>query len=115
MESPERRGSAMERMGTIKGDERLNGDERRRGGGGGFFGKLPVTLWLLAFLTAFLVAAARDGSGRPWATLLVGPEGFVTSPDPGTLAIEAAPPAGDAPPRATLPERKAAGMSRSGE
>lgn len=37
----------------------------------------------------FLVAAARDQPGRPWATLLVGPDGFVESPDPGTLRIGA--------------------------
>ena len=36
----------------------------------------------------FLVAAARDAGGRPWATLLAGPEGFVTSPDPTTLRID---------------------------
>jgi len=44
----------------------------------------------------FLVAGARDGRGRPWATLLVGPEGFVRSPDPKTLAIAARPVRGDA-------------------
>ncbi len=42
-----------------------------------------------AFHTAlpFLVAAARDRLGRPWVTLLTGPDGFVSSPDPGTLVI----------------------------
>ncbi|MCG8691224.1 MAG: pyridoxamine 5'-phosphate oxidase family protein, partial [Minwuiales bacterium] len=51
-----------------------------------------------AFHTAlpFLVAAARDKSGRPWATLLTGPDGFVASPDPRTLTIDARPAAGDA-------------------
>lgn len=44
----------------------------------------------------FLVAAARDGEGRPWATLLVGEEGFVESPDPQRLSIRAQPVAGDA-------------------
>jgi len=29
----------------------------------------------------FVVAAARDEADRPWVTLLVGPPGFVTSPD----------------------------------
>lgn len=43
----------------------------------------------------FLVAAARDAAGRPWATLLAGREGFVTSPDPQTLAIAAQPVPGD--------------------
>ena len=51
-----------------------------------------------AFHTAqpFLVAAARDSNERPWVTLLVGPEDFITSPDPGSLAIAARPAAGDA-------------------
>jgi ferredoxin-NADP reductase/predicted pyridoxine 5'-phosphate oxidase superfamily flavin-nucleotide-binding protein len=44
----------------------------------------------------FLVAAARDGRGRPWATLLSGPEGFVRSPDPEHLTIDARPVPGDA-------------------
>ncbi|MGI9388017.1 MAG: pyridoxamine 5'-phosphate oxidase family protein [Methyloligellaceae bacterium] len=51
-----------------------------------------------AFHTAqpFLVVSARDGQGRPWVTLLDGPDGFVTSPDPQQLAIKAEPSPGDA-------------------
>ena len=44
----------------------------------------------------FLVAAARDSKGRPWATLLTGAPGFANSPDPKTLCIDTSPPAGDA-------------------
>lgn len=43
----------------------------------------------------FVVAAARDGLGRPWATLLAGPPGFVRSPDPRRLVIAARPGPGD--------------------
>lgn len=43
----------------------------------------------------FIVAAARDGDGRPWATLLAGDEDFIASPDPKTLAIETRPAADD--------------------
>lgn len=43
----------------------------------------------------FLVVAARDAKERPWATLLTGPEGFVASPDPRSLVIEAKPVRGD--------------------
>ena len=43
----------------------------------------------------FLVVAARDARGRPWATLLTGPEGFVASHDPRSLVIEANPVRGD--------------------
>ena len=51
-----------------------------------------------AFFSAlpYLVAAARDGRGRPWVTLLTGPDGFVTSPDPESLVMETTPIAGDA-------------------
>ncbi len=50
-----------------------------------------------AFHTAlpFLVVAARDAQGRPWATLLTGPEGFVASPDLRSLVIDAEPVRGD--------------------
>jgi ferredoxin-NADP reductase/predicted pyridoxine 5'-phosphate oxidase superfamily flavin-nucleotide-binding protein len=44
----------------------------------------------------FLVAAARDNGGRPWVTLLAGAEGFISSPDPQTLVIDARPVRGDA-------------------
>ncbi|MDD9915637.1 MAG: pyridoxamine 5'-phosphate oxidase family protein [Rhodospirillaceae bacterium] len=44
----------------------------------------------------FLVVAARDDRDRPWATLLTGPDGFVTSPDPKSLVIDAKPSPGDA-------------------
>ena len=44
----------------------------------------------------FLVIAARDGRGRPWPTLLAGPQGFVTSPDPRALLLAAKTVAGDA-------------------
>ena len=36
----------------------------------------------------FLVAGAMDEQGRPWATLLTGPEGFITSPDPCSLIMD---------------------------
>jgi ferredoxin-NADP reductase/predicted pyridoxine 5'-phosphate oxidase superfamily flavin-nucleotide-binding protein len=51
-----------------------------------------------AFHTAlpFLVVAARDGGGCPWTTLLTGPEGFVTSPDPRSLVIDTSTTPGDA-------------------
>lgn len=51
-----------------------------------------------AFHTAmpFLIVAARDEQGRPWATVLAGDNGFVTSPDPVSLAINAKPVSGDA-------------------
>jgi len=37
----------------------------------------------------FMVAGSVDAYGKPWATLLEGPEGFVSSPHPRQLTIDA--------------------------
>lgn len=42
-----------------------------------------------------VVAAGRDGAGRVWASLLVGPPGFLRPLDERTLRIAAEPPPGD--------------------
>jgi ferredoxin-NADP reductase/predicted pyridoxine 5'-phosphate oxidase superfamily flavin-nucleotide-binding protein len=39
----------------------------------------------------FLLVGAVDAEGRPWATLLEGPQGFVTSADPKHLALAVEP------------------------
>lgn len=44
----------------------------------------------------FLIVSARDENGRPWATLLEGEEGFVTSPEANRLTIGSVPMKGDA-------------------
>ena len=49
-----------------------------------FFAQLP-----------FLLLGARDAGGQPWASVLAGAAGFITSPDEVTLAIAAFPGAGD--------------------
>lgn len=46
-------------------------------------------------LLPYLFAAGRDAQGKPIATVLSGPEGFVTSPTPNELAIAALPASGD--------------------
>lgn len=43
----------------------------------------------------FMVIGAVDAQQRPWATLLEGPEGFVTSPDPQQLLLAVQPDAQD--------------------
>lgn len=50
-----------------------------------FFAQLP-----------FMVMAARDASGSPWATLLAGVPGFTVSPDPQHLRVQTKPVRGDA-------------------
>ncbi len=51
-----------------------------------------------AFFTAqpFLIVSARDEAGWPWATLISGPDGFVTSPDHKRLRLGGHPVKGDA-------------------
>lgn len=48
------------------------------------FGKLPT-----------LLVAVQDDQGQPWATMLHGPAGFITSPDSRTLRVAALPAADD--------------------
>ncbi|WP_339412481.1 pyridoxamine 5'-phosphate oxidase family protein [Pseudomonas sp. EA_35y_Pfl2_R5] len=43
----------------------------------------------------FMIVGAVDAEQRPWATLLEGPEGFVTSPDPQQLLLAVQPDAQD--------------------
>ncbi len=59
-------------------------------------GYLPEEHRIFHASLPFLVAAARDREGRPWATLLTGPPGFVRSPDAHRLDIDAQPAPGDA-------------------
>ena len=42
-----------------------------------------------------LVVGSLDAAGRPWASILFGRPGFVRSPDPGTLRVDARPVPGD--------------------
>lgn len=39
----------------------------------------------------FLIAGTVDGAGQPWASVLAGPAGFITSPTPEQLAVQALP------------------------
>lgn len=43
----------------------------------------------------FLVVGSLDAGGRPWASILAAPPGFISSPDPQTLSIQAPPLVGD--------------------
>src|SRR3954469_7771649 len=43
----------------------------------------------------FFGGGSADAAGRPWASLLAAPPGFVQSPDERTLVIRALPPAAD--------------------
>lgn len=68
-------------------------DQHRR-----FFEELP-----------FLVVGSLDAADRPWASILVGRPGFLASPDPRTLTIDAVPAFGD-PLAAALAEGSPLGL-----
>lgn len=57
----------------------------------------------------FLIVGSMDAQGQPWASMLTGAPGFVSSPDERTLRIRARPPAGD-PLRGTLAEGARIGL-----
>lgn len=52
-------------------------------------------------LLPFLLAGSVDAQGQPWASILAGPAGFVHSPDPQVLRVDALP-AGHDPLHAAL-------------
>jgi predicted pyridoxine 5'-phosphate oxidase superfamily flavin-nucleotide-binding protein len=62
------------------------------------FGRLPT-----------LVLAVQDAAGQPWATMLQGPPGFVSSPDAATLRVATRPGDGD-PTAASLREDAPLGL-----
>jgi predicted pyridoxine 5'-phosphate oxidase superfamily flavin-nucleotide-binding protein len=62
------------------------------------FGRLPT-----------LLLAAQDDSGQPWATLLHGPAGFISTPDARTLRVQRRP-AADDPVASCLHEGAAVGL-----
>ena len=57
----------------------------------------------------FVVAGTVDADGQPWASVLAAPPGFIRSPDPFTLWIDARPLAGD-PLQGTLREGALIGL-----
>jgi len=58
-------------------------------GGAGIRDFMPDQHRLFFAQLPFIVAATVDAAGAPMATLLVGGEGFIASPDPRSLAIAA--------------------------
>jgi len=57
--------------------------------------KIPSTVRALLRSQRMAVAASLDEQGRPWASLLTGPAGFIQAVDEHLLRLEAAPLPGD--------------------
>lgn len=58
----------------------------------------------------FLVVGALDEEGQPWASLLTGQPGFLSSPDPRRLRIEAEPLPGDPAAAGLRPGKRIGGL-----
>ena len=74
-------------------------------GGGGIRHSMPAPHQLFFAQLPCIFVAAIDTSGWPLATVLTGKPGFVQSPDPETLCIDALPDVGDPAADALLPDR----------
>jgi predicted pyridoxine 5'-phosphate oxidase superfamily flavin-nucleotide-binding protein len=65
--------------------------ERAARVGGSIHGAVPPAAKAFLEQRGFVVLASADLEGRPWASILTGPPGFATVPDPIRLRIDAAP------------------------
>ena len=74
-------------------------------GGSGIRHSMPSQHRLFFAQLPYILVAATDTAGWPIATLLTGKPGFVQSPDPETLYIDALPDVGDPAADALLPDR----------
>jgi hypothetical protein len=81
--------------GELAVQERAGVRERSARVGGSIHGAVPPAAKAFLERRRFVVLASADVEGRPWASILTGPPGFATVPDPLQLRIDAAPPPGD--------------------
>lgn len=63
--------------------------------GGSIREAVPAAAKVFLEQRRFVVLASADPEGRPWASMLTGPAGFATVPDPREVRIDAAPLPGD--------------------
>jgi predicted pyridoxine 5'-phosphate oxidase superfamily flavin-nucleotide-binding protein len=69
--------------------------ERAARVGGSIHGAVPPAAKAFLEQRRFVVLATADADRRPWASILTGPPGFASAPDPLEVRIEAEPPPGD--------------------
>jgi predicted pyridoxine 5'-phosphate oxidase superfamily flavin-nucleotide-binding protein len=81
--------------GELAVQERAGARERAARVGGSIHGTVPPAAKAFLEQRRFVVLATADHEGRPWASILTGPPGFATVPDPIQLRIDAAPLPGD--------------------
>ena len=81
--------------GELAVQERAGVRERAGRVGNSIAGEIPWVAGAFLEERSWLVLAAADGHGRPWASLLAGPAGFARATGPREVAIAAAPSPGD--------------------
>jgi uncharacterized protein len=81
--------------GELAVQERAGVRERAARVGGSIHGAVPPAAKRFLEQRRFVVLATADLEGRPWASILTGPLGFATVPDPLQVRIDAAPMPGD--------------------
>jgi hypothetical protein len=81
--------------GELAVQERVGVREHAARVGGSIHGAVPPAAKSFLERRRFVVLATADLAGRPWASILTGPAGFATVPDPLELRIDAAPLPGD--------------------
>lgn len=81
--------------GELAAQERAGVREMAARVGRGIHGEIPPVAAAFLGEQRMLFAAARDGDGQPWATVLTGPPGFLAAEDERTVRIDARAPDGD--------------------
>ena len=81
--------------GELAVQERAGVRERAARVGGSIHQEMPAAARAFLEQRRYVVLATADSAGRPWASVLRGPAGFVGAPNPRTVRLEAAPIPGD--------------------
>jgi hypothetical protein len=81
--------------GELAVQERAGVRQRADRVGGSIHREVPAPARAFLEQRRFVVLATADAAGRPWASILSGPPGFASVPDPRTLRLQAMPAAGD--------------------
>jgi uncharacterized protein len=95
--------------GEIEVQARLDVREDAERVGRSIASEIPPTVRPLLQVQRMAVAASLDPRGRPWASLLTGPAGFIQATDDHLLRVAVSPPPGD-PLVANLRERPELGL-----
>jgi len=74
--------------GELEVQKRLGEDEIARRVGRVIANRIPTGAAGFIGRQRMMILGSADREGRPWASMLLGEPGFVTTPDPGTLEVD---------------------------